>query len=78
MNDAPRTLSSNQEYVHTFEFEVGEGDFVHDMTARGASEEEAREHIKRRLESVGIGHRPIRLVGTKERVAVRTRSTVAA
>lgn len=77
MNDAPRTLHPNQEYVHVFDFEVGEGEFTHDMTARAASEEEAREIIKRRLLSVGIGHRPVRLVSTKERVAVRTKSVAA-
>lgn len=73
--NAPRTLHPNQEHVHAFTFEVGEGEFVHDMTARAASEEEARDAIKRRLVDAGMTRpRPMKLVSTTPHVGVRTRA----
>lgn len=74
MHNAPRTYRPDQEPVHAFTFEVGEGEFVHDMTARAASEEEARAMIQRRLVEAGLTRpRPIRLISTTERVGVRTK-----
>ena len=68
-------MKPSQEYVHAFTFEVGEGEFIHDMTARAASEEEARETLRRRLVDVGMNKpRPMRLISTTPNVGVRTRA----
>ena len=61
------------EKLHVYTFEVGEGDFVTDMTTTAADEREARRHIRERLERCGLD-KPMKLISVQWNVYKRTKS----
>lgn len=60
------------EKLHVYTFEVGEGEFVQDMTTTAASEREAMRHIRERLDRCGVD-RPMRLISVQFNVSKRTK-----
>lgn len=70
-------IGPNEEYVHHYFFEVGDDEFASEHTTIAATEEEAEQKIKNKLESLNMSGTPFFLQGVKHNVAKRRKAVAA-